>query len=68
MSSAWLLVLLALLKTSRRTLPIFLEDSVDDSILRNNRIVALDFMRTLSEKSELILQETCILAWGQIAR
>lgn len=37
-------------------------------ILRNNRVVALDFLRTLSEKSELVLQETCIQAWGQIAR
>ena len=43
-------------------------DSVDEKILRKNRIVALDFLRTLSEKSELALQETCILAWGQIAR
>ncbi|KAL9615276.1 MAG: hypothetical protein Q9167_000247 [Letrouitia subvulpina] len=51
-----------------RTLPIFLRDGIDEEILKHNRVFALDFLRNLSEKSELALQETCILAWGQIAR
>ncbi|KAL8694218.1 MAG: hypothetical protein Q9218_001105 [Villophora microphyllina] len=51
-----------------RTLPIFLSVHIDEATSRRNRISALDFLRSLSEKSELALQETCILAWGQIAR
>ncbi|KAL8735716.1 MAG: hypothetical protein Q9181_002719 [Wetmoreana brouardii] len=50
-----------------RTLPSFLHGNVEDMTLRRNRVSALDFLRNLSEKSELALQETCILAWGQIA-
>ncbi|KAL8891174.1 MAG: hypothetical protein Q9215_001770 [Flavoplaca cf. flavocitrina] len=50
------------------TLPSFLRIDLDDVTLRRNRVSALDFLRNLSEKSELASQETCILAWGQIAR
>ncbi|KAL9039802.1 MAG: hypothetical protein Q9180_002315, partial [Flavoplaca navasiana] len=50
------------------TLPSFLRNDLDDVTLRRNRVSALDFLRNLSEKSELASQETCILAWGQIAR
>ncbi|KAL8699738.1 MAG: hypothetical protein Q9224_001285 [Gallowayella concinna] len=51
-----------------RTLPSFLRSDLDIVMLRRNNISALDFLRNLSEKSELASQETCILAWGQIAR
>ncbi|KAL8939500.1 MAG: hypothetical protein Q9216_003328 [Gyalolechia sp. 2 TL-2023] len=51
-----------------RLLPTFLRNDIDEDLLRRNRVLALDFLRSLSEKSELSLQETCILAWGQIAR
>ncbi|KAL9586349.1 MAG: hypothetical protein Q9212_000967 [Teloschistes hypoglaucus] len=51
-----------------RTLPMFLSVRTDEMVSRRNRVSALDFLRNLSEKSELALQETCILAWGQIAR
>ncbi|KAL8790467.1 MAG: hypothetical protein Q9213_000619 [Squamulea squamosa] len=51
-----------------RTLPAFLRSDLDDVILRRNSVSALDFLRNLSEKSELSSQETCILAWGQVAR
>ncbi|KAI4170794.1 MAG: hypothetical protein LQ343_004683 [Gyalolechia ehrenbergii] len=51
-----------------RQLPSFLRNGIDGDLLRRNRILALDFLRSLSEKSELSLQETCILAWGQITR
>ncbi|KAL9594565.1 MAG: hypothetical protein Q9179_005333, partial [Wetmoreana sp. 5 TL-2023] len=51
-----------------RTLPSFLHPNIEDMTLRRNRVSALEFLRSLSEKSELALQETCILAWGQIAR
>ncbi|KAL9604378.1 MAG: hypothetical protein Q9219_000566 [cf. Caloplaca sp. 3 TL-2023] len=50
-----------------RLLPSFLRNDIDEDILRHNRVLALDFLRSLSEKSELALQETCILAWGQVA-
>ncbi len=56
------------LTASRHTLPSFLRIDLDDVTLRRNRVSALDFLRNLSEKSELASQETCILAWGQIAR
>ncbi|KAL8809103.1 MAG: hypothetical protein Q9200_003724 [Gallowayella weberi] len=51
-----------------RTLRSFLRNDLDGVILRRNNVSALDFLRNLSEKSELASQETCILAWGQIAR
>ncbi|KAL8641328.1 MAG: hypothetical protein Q9228_001843 [Teloschistes exilis] len=51
-----------------RTIPMFLSVRTDEMVSRRNRVSALDFLRNLSEKSELALQETCILAWGQIAR
>ena len=51
-----------------RTLPVFLRDSLDSSLYSKNRLVALDFLRNLSDRGDLALQETCILAWGQIAR
>lgn len=55
-------------KDISRTIPMFLQDGIDESILVRNRICALDFLRSLSEASELGIQETCILAWGQIAQ
>ncbi|KAL8774573.1 MAG: hypothetical protein Q9209_000946 [Squamulea sp. 1 TL-2023] len=51
-----------------RTLPAFLRSDLDHVVLRRNSVSALDFLRNLSEKSELSSQETCILAWGQVAR
>ncbi|MCJ1394432.1 serine/threonine-protein kinase M1 [Xylographa bjoerkii] len=50
-----------------RTLTVFLQEGLDDTFLRQNRITALEFLRGLSERSGLALQETCLLAWGQIA-
>lgn len=52
----------------RRTLPVFLQDVADTEISLRNRKVALDVLRKLSEQSDLALQETCVLAWGQVAR
>ena len=52
----------------RRTLPIFLQNLADTETGFRNRKVALDVLRKLSEQSDLALQETCVLAWGQIAR
>ncbi|KAL8849305.1 MAG: hypothetical protein Q9221_005715 [Calogaya cf. arnoldii] len=51
-----------------RTLPSFLRSDLEHVMLRRNSVSALDFLRNLSERSELASQETCILAWGQIAR
>ncbi|KAL8800291.1 MAG: hypothetical protein Q9182_005285 [Xanthomendoza sp. 2 TL-2023] len=57
-----------LLTPRRRTLRSFMRNDLDGVMLRRNNVSALDFLRNLSEKSELASQETCILAWGQIAR
>ena len=51
----------------RRTLLVFLQDGVDGKFLRQNRILALEHLRGLSETAGPALQETCVLAWGQIA-
>ena len=51
-----------------RTLTVFLRGYVDKNYLRQNRVSALDTLRNLSESNELAIQETCILAWGQIAK
>ncbi|KAI9721086.1 MAG: hypothetical protein M1812_002567 [Candelaria pacifica] len=53
---------------SGRTLPSFLKSDIEDEVLRRNRMLALDFLRSVSEKNELASQETCILTWAQIAR
>ncbi|MCJ1477208.1 serine/threonine-protein kinase M1 [Lambiella insularis] len=50
-----------------RTLTVFLQDGISDSFLRQNRITALDLLRSLSDKGAPPLQETCLLTWGQIA-
>ena len=63
-----LFVLSLQLIVRRRTLPIFLQNVTDTEISSRNRKVTLDGLRKLSEQSDLALQETCILAWGQIAR
>ena len=52
---------------SRRTLTVFLHDDINLGTLRHNCIEALDLLRNQSEKSDLNIQETCILALGQIA-
>ncbi|KAI9851275.1 MAG: serine/threonine-protein kinase M1 [Thelocarpon superellum] len=51
-----------------KTLPAFLRTSLDGETLAQNRRVALEFLRTLSEKNVLGFQETCVLSWGQVAR
>lgn len=51
-----------------RLLPAFFRQDIDEEILGGNRVAVLDYLRSLSERCELSLQETCILAWGQIAR
>lgn len=58
----------SLLMTYSRTIPIFLQDGLEDGVLSKNRICVLEFLRTLSETSELGIQETCVFTWGQIAR
>ncbi|KAL8917919.1 MAG: hypothetical protein Q9208_007662 [Pyrenodesmia sp. 3 TL-2023] len=51
-----------------RLLPAFFRHDIEEETLRRNRITVLDYLRSLSERCELALQETCLLAWGQIAR
>lgn len=57
-----------LLTSIRRTLPVFMQVTLKASIVHKNRHIVLDFLRSLSDQSDLGLQETGILAWGQIAR
>ena len=57
-----------MLKMGSRTLPMFLRCDSHAANLSKNRVIALDFLRGLSEQSNTSLQETCVLAWGQIAR
>ena len=51
-----------------RTLPVFLRDSLELSVYAQNRRVALDFLRNISDRGDIGLQETSILAWSQIAQ
>ena len=56
------------LTVPRRSLTVFLRSSIGRDILQNNCRVLLESLRALSADSDTMLQETCILAWGQIAR
>lgn len=51
----------------RRALPSFVGFDHDEALLRTNRFDIIANLRTLSD-DDLLLQETCLLAWSQIAR
>ncbi|KAG9243553.1 protein kinase-like protein rad3 [Calycina marina] len=52
-----------------RTLPGFLRGGQTTSeLMMSNRIAALTLLRTISDQGAVHLQETCILAWGQVGR
>ena len=53
-----------------RTIPMFLRGvSTPDSLTWRNRHNVIRLMRSFAESgSNLLLQETTVLAWGQIAR
>lgn len=53
---------------TRRTLPSFVGFDHDGNILKDNRVMIIEFLRTLSEGNDLLLQETCVLAWSQLGR
>lgn len=55
------------MEASRRTVSAFLRIHSSEELLRKNRITTLEFLRMLAEKNETVLQETCILALGQVA-
>ena len=50
-----------------RTLVTFLVDDLPAEIRDNNRRLALEYLRTLSDRAALAHHETLILAWGHIA-
>lgn len=54
--------------TARRTLPSFVGFDHDGNILKDNRVMIIEFLRTLSEGDDPPLQETCVLAWSQLGR
>ncbi|KAI9786756.1 MAG: serine/threonine-protein kinase M1 [Peltula sp. TS41687] len=51
-----------------KTLPAYLAPDIPLDILRQNRIVAFDYLRKVSETPELGFQETCVRSWSQLAR
>jgi serine/threonine-protein kinase ATR len=51
-----------------RTLAAFLRESIEDEILQKNRVDVLEFLQLMSESAPAHQEETCIMAWGQIAR
>ncbi|RDW66710.1 hypothetical protein BP5796_09459 [Coleophoma crateriformis] len=51
-----------------RTLPFFLRKVVDNDVSRRNAVNAFAILRSLSDQDTPHLQETCILAWGQLGR
>lgn len=57
-----------ILSLTRRTLPSFVGFDHDGDILKNNRVMIIEFLRTLSEGDDPPLQETCVLAWSQLGR
>ena len=56
------------LTVPRRAMSVFLRSQVGHVILQSNRRVILESLRALSADADTKLQETCILAWGQVAR
>lgn len=50
------------------TLTAFLRNDVPAETRRNNRMLTLNFLKALSERNELAVQESLVLAWGQVAR
>ena len=61
-------IMSALLTSTRRTMPVFMQSQLSPSVALKNRHIVLDFLRTLSDQNDIALQETSILAWGRIAR
>ncbi|RPA97874.1 hypothetical protein L873DRAFT_1828879 [Choiromyces venosus 120613-1] len=51
-----------------RTLPSYVNFKHGEELLRMNRIIIIEFLRTLSDNDERQLQETCVLAWSQFGR
>lgn len=53
---------------SSHALTAFLRRDVPVDKRRNNRMLTLNFLKTLSDRNELGVQESLVLAWGQVAR
>jgi serine/threonine-protein kinase ATR len=49
------------------TLPLFLRDDLPEPLRSENRQLALEFLRSLSDRDAANEQETLIMAWGQVA-
>lgn len=53
----------------RRTLPNFLDGpAIGRELMAQNRFNAIQMLHTLSEKKDIHLQESFVLAWGQVGR
>ncbi|KAK5172495.1 hypothetical protein LTR04_000014, partial [Oleoguttula sp. CCFEE 6159] len=50
-----------------RTLSAYLRDDLPEELRRKNRVLALNFLKALSDRNDLGEQETLIMAWGQVA-
>lgn len=55
-----------------RTLAEYLRDQpasmIDEDVIRRNRSNTIGLLKTLSDKNQPLLFETCIMAWGQVGR
>lgn len=53
---------------TRRTLPSFVGFDHDGNILKDNRVMIIEFLRNIPDGDDPPLQETCVLAWSQLGR
>ncbi|KAK4682269.1 serine/threonine-protein kinase M1 [Podospora pseudoanserina] len=55
-----------------RALPIFLANfsatEVDNSVIKRNTARTIGLLKSISDQNVISLQETCIMAWGQVGR
>ena len=56
-----------------RTLAVFVQGrsasgGADLAVFQKNRAIALSYLKSLSEKKAPHLDESCIMAWGQLGR
>ncbi|KAF8246273.1 hypothetical protein K440DRAFT_655242 [Wilcoxina mikolae CBS 423.85] len=51
-----------------RTIPSFISFNHDKKVLERNRYIVIDALKILSDSDDSVVQETCVLAWGQFGR
>jgi len=51
-----------------RAIPSYVSFAHDQQVLNRNRFILMDSLKMLSEGDDTVVQETCVLAWGQFGR